>query len=142
MTIRPTSIPSIPQSLRGMRVNREPVSGQPNMLAAMRGDQGDAPLDAFVIAMLATVRQWNGALVMEISRACTRPGGKLRTWRRVALSTCASPGRGGYMLKTASALIRCPGDPSRRDGIELHLDSAADLGRLDGLLVAAIAADA
>jgi hypothetical protein len=33
-------------------------------------------------------------------------------------------------------------DPSRRDWIELHLDAAADLDRLDGLLAAAIAANA
>jgi hypothetical protein len=33
-------------------------------------------------------------------------------------------------------------DPSRRDWIELHLDSAADLDRLGGLLAAAMAANA
>ncbi len=33
-------------------------------------------------------------------------------------------------------------DPSRRDWIELHLDSAADLDRLNGLLSAAITANA
>ncbi len=33
-------------------------------------------------------------------------------------------------------------DPSRRDRIELHLDSAADLDRLGGLLAAAMAANA
>lgn len=33
-------------------------------------------------------------------------------------------------------------DPSRRDWIEVHLDSAADLDRLGGVLAAAIAANA
>jgi Family of unknown function (DUF5519) len=33
-------------------------------------------------------------------------------------------------------------DPSRRDWIELHLGSAADLDRLGGLLAAALAANA
>ncbi len=33
-------------------------------------------------------------------------------------------------------------DPSRRDWIELHLDSPADLGRLGGLLAVALAANA
>jgi hypothetical protein len=33
-------------------------------------------------------------------------------------------------------------DPSRRDWFELHLDSAADLDRLNGLLSAAMAANA
>jgi hypothetical protein len=32
-------------------------------------------------------------------------------------------------------------DPSRRDWIELHLDSPADLGRLGALLAAALAAN-
>jgi hypothetical protein len=126
-----------------MRVNHELVSWRSLILALMSGDQGDMLWEAFVVAMLAT-----GPAVERRSRYGDKPALCIAS-REIA--HLEAPGvidlritRAGWLrvkdrFGTDPAVRR---DPSRRDRIELHLDSVADLHRLDGLLAAAMAANA
>jgi Family of unknown function (DUF5519) len=109
----------------------------------MTGDQGDMLREAFVVAMLAT-----GPAVERRSRYGDKPALCIAS-REIA--HLEAPGvidlritRAGWLqIKDrfgADPAVRR--DPSRRDWIELHLDSAAELHRLDGLLAAAMAANA
>jgi len=109
----------------------------------MSGDQGDALWEAFVVAMLAT-----GPAVERRSRYGDKPASCAAS-REIAY--LEAPGLIDLRITRAAwsrvkdrfgadpAVRR---DPSRRDWIELHLDSAADLDRLDALLAAAMAANA
>jgi hypothetical protein len=126
-----------------MRVNRGLVCGRPLILAVMSGDRGDVLWEAFVVAMLAT-----GPAVERRSLYGDKPA--LFTASR-EIAHLEAPGvidlritRAGWLRVRdrfgADPAVRR--DPSRRDWIELHLDAAADLDRLDGLLAAAIAANA
>jgi hypothetical protein len=109
----------------------------------MSGDRGDVLWEAFVVAMLAT-----GPAVERRSRYGDKPA--LFTASR-EIARLEAPGvidlritRAGWLRVRdrfgADPAVRR--DPSRRDWIELHLDAAADLDRLDGLLAATIAANA
>jgi Family of unknown function (DUF5519) len=109
----------------------------------MSGDQGDVLWEAFVVAMLAA-----GPVAERRSRYGDKPA--LFTASR-EIAHMETPGvidlritRTGWSqvkehFSTDPAVRR---DPSRRDWIELHLDSAADLDRLGALLAAAWAANA
>jgi Family of unknown function (DUF5519) len=110
---------------------------------AMSDDLGDVLWEAFVIAMLAT-----GPAVERRSRYGDKPA--LFTASR-EIAHLEAPGiidlritRAGWSQVRdrfdADPAVRR--DPSRRDWIELHLGSAADLDRLGALLAAAIAANA
>jgi hypothetical protein len=116
---------------------------RPLILAVMSGDQGDVLWEAFVVAMLAM-----GPAVERRSRYGNKPA--LFTASR-EFAHLEAPGvidlritRAGWSRVRdrfgADPAVRR--DPSRRDWIELHLDSAADLDRLGGLLTAAMAANA
>jgi hypothetical protein len=109
----------------------------------MSGDQGDVLWGAFVVAMLAA-----GPAVERRSRYGDKPA--LFTASR-EIAHLEAPGvidlritRTGWLRVKdrfgADPAVRR--DPSRRDWIELHLDSAADLDRLGGLLSATMAANA
>ncbi len=126
-----------------MRGNRELVSGRPLLLAVMSGDRGDVLWEAFVAAMLAA-----GPAVERRSRYGDKPA--LFTAGR-EIAHLEAPGvidlritRTGWLRvkDRFGADPAVPRDPSRRDWIELHLASAADLDRLNGLLSAAMAANA
>jgi Luciferase len=109
----------------------------------MSGDQGDALWDVFVVAMLAT-----GPAVERRSRYGDKPA--LFTASR-EFAHLEAPGvidlritRAGWS-RLGDRFVADPAvrrDPSRRDWIVLHLDSAADLDRLSGLLAEAMAANA
>jgi hypothetical protein len=109
----------------------------------MGDGQGDALWEAFVSAVLTA-----GPAVEAGSRYGDKPA--LFTGRR-EIAHLEAPGvidlritQGGW----SRARERFGTDPavrhdrSRRDWIELHLDSAADLERLDELLVTAVEANA
>jgi Family of unknown function (DUF5519) len=109
----------------------------------MSDDHGDGRWEAFVIAMLAV-----GPVAERRSRYGDKPA--LFTARR-EIAHLEAPGvidlritRAGWrQVKehfNADPAVRC--DPSRRDWIELHLSSAADLDRLGELLATALAANA
>jgi Family of unknown function (DUF5519) len=126
-----------------MRVNRVFVAGRSLILGLMNSDQGDVLWEAFVVAMLAI-----GPAVERRSRYGDKPA--LWTASR-EIAHLEAPGvidlritRAGW-LQVKDRFGADPGvrsDRSRRDWIELHLDSAADLHRLGGLLAAAVAANA
>jgi hypothetical protein len=125
-----------------MRVNRELAFGRPLILALMSAGQGDVLWEAFVVAMLAM-----GPAVERRSRYGDKPA--LYTASR-EIAHLEAPGvidlritRAGWVRVRDSfhADLAVRRDPSRRDWIELHLDSPADLDRLDGLLAAAMAAN-
>ena len=109
----------------------------------MSGDQGDVLWEAFVVVMLAA-----GPVAERRSRYGDKSA--LFTASR-EIAHLEAPGvidlritRAGWSrvkdrFGMDSAVRR---DRSRRDWIELHLDSAADIDRLGGLLAAAIAANA
>lgn len=109
----------------------------------MSDNHGDAVWEAFVIAMLAA-----GPVAERQSRYGDKPA-LCSASREIA--HLEAPGvidvritRAGWSqvkdrLSADPAVRR---DPSRRDWIELHLDSAADLDRLGGLLAAVLAANA
>lgn len=108
----------------------------------MSGDQGDVLWEAFVVAMLAT-----GPAVERRSRYGDKPALFIASREIAHLEV---PGvidlritRAGWSRVSdrfgADPAVRR--DPSRRDWIELHLDSASDLDRLGGLLEAAMAAN-
>ena len=116
---------------------------RPLILAVMSGDQGDVLWEAFVVAMLAM-----GPAMERRSRYGDKPA--LFTASR-EFAHLEAPGvidlritRAGWSRVRdrfgADPAVRR--DPSRRDWIELHLDSAADLDRLGGLLTAAMAGNA
>lgn len=126
-----------------MRVNRELASGHSLILAVMGGDQGDVLWEAFVVALLAT-----GPAVERRSRYGDKPA-LFAASREIAhleapgVIDLRITGAGWSRVKDrfgADPAVRR--DPSRRDWIELHLDSAADLDRLGGLLATAMAANA
>jgi Family of unknown function (DUF5519) len=126
-----------------MGVNRELVSGRSLILTVMNGDQGDALWEAFVVAMLAT-----GPAAERPSRYGNKPALFIAS-REIA--HLEAPGvidlritRAGWSgVKDRFGADRAVRrDPSRRDWLELHLDSIADLDRLGGLLAAAMAANA
>jgi hypothetical protein len=109
----------------------------------MSDGRGDVLWEAFVIAMLAA-----GPAVERRSRYGDKPA--LFTASR-EIAHLEAPGvidlritRAGWSRVRdrfgADPAVRR--DPSRRDWIELHLGSAADLDRLGGLLAAAMAASA
>jgi hypothetical protein len=109
----------------------------------MSGDQDDGLWEAFVVAMLAL-----GPAAERRSRYGDKPA--LCTASR-EVAHLEAPGvidlritRAGWLLVkdrfSADPAIRH--DRSRRDWIELCLDTAADLDRLHGLLAAAMAANA
>jgi hypothetical protein len=109
----------------------------------MSDDRGDVLWEAFVIAMLAA-----GPVVGRRSRYGDKPA-LFTASREIAHLEAAgvidlritragwSRARGRF---GADPAVRR--DPSRRDWIELHLGSAADLDCLGGLLAAAMAASA
>jgi hypothetical protein len=108
----------------------------------MSGDQAEVLWEAFVAAMLAA-----GPAVERRSRYADKPA--LFTASR-EVAHLEAPGvidlrstRAGWLQVRdrfgADPAVRR--DPSRRDWIELHVDSAADLDRLGGLLAAALAAN-
>jgi hypothetical protein len=109
----------------------------------MSDGRGEVLWEAFVVAMLAA-----GPAVERRSRYGDKPA--LFTASR-EIAHLEGPGvidlrvtRAGWLrvrdrFGTDPAVRR---DPSRRDWIELHLDSAADLDRLRDLLVAAMAGNA
>ena len=110
----------------------------------MSGDQGDVLWEAFVVAMLAT-----GLAVERRSRYGDKPALFAAASREIAhleapgVIDLRITGAGWSRVKDrfgADPAVRR--DPSRRDWIELHLDSAADLDRLGGLLATAMAANA
>lgn len=109
----------------------------------MSSDQDDPRWEAFVTAMLAA-----GPAVERRSRYGDKPA--LFAGNR-EIAHLEAPGvidlritRAGWARVRedfgADAAVRR--DPSRRDWIELHLRSAADLDRLGGLVVVAMAANA
>jgi Family of unknown function (DUF5519) len=109
----------------------------------MSGDQGDVLWEAFVVAMLAA-----GPAVERRSRYGDKPA--LFTASR-EIAHLEAPGvidlritRAGWSRVRdrfgADPAVRR--DSSRRDWIELRLDSPGDLDRLAGLLAAAVAANA
>jgi Family of unknown function (DUF5519) len=112
------------------------------ILAAMSDDHADALWEAFVIAMLAV-----GPVAERRSRYGDKPA--LFTASR-EIAHMEAPGvidlritRAGWRqvqehFSGDPAVCR---DPSRRDWIELHVSSSADLDRLGGLLAAALAAN-
>ena len=109
----------------------------------MSDNHGDALWEAFVIVMLAA-----GPLAERRSRYGDKPA--LFTASR-EIAHMEAPGvidlritRAGWSQVTEqfSADPAVRRDPSRRDWIELHLSSAADLERLGGLLTATLAANA
>jgi hypothetical protein len=113
------------------------------ILGLMSSDQGDVLWEAFVVAMLAI-----GPAVERRSRYGDKPA--LWTASR-EIAHLEAPGvidlritRAGWLQVKdrfgADRAVRS--DRSRRDWIELRLDSAADLHRLGGLLAAAVAANA
>ena len=126
-----------------MRVSRQLVSGRALILAVMSGDRTEALWDAFVVAMLAT-----GPAAERRSRYGNKPA--LFTASREIAHLEASGvtdlriTRAGWLavkdrFGADPAVLR---DPSRRDWIELHPDSAADFDRLGELLSTAMAANA
>ena len=119
------------------------VAGRPLILGLMSSDLGDVLWEAFVVAMLAI-----GPAVERRSRYGDKPA--LWTASR-EIAHLEAPGvidlritRAGWLRVKdrfgADPAVRS--DRSRRDWIELHLDSAADLDRLSGLLSATMAANA
>jgi hypothetical protein len=109
----------------------------------MSDDHGDVIWEAFVVAMLAA-----GPVVESRSRYGDKPA-LFSASREIA--HLEAPGvidvritRAGWsqVKDRFSADPAVRRDPSRRDWIELHPDSAADLDRLRGLLAAALAANA
>jgi Family of unknown function (DUF5519) len=109
----------------------------------MSGDQGDVLWEAFVVAMLAT-----GPVVERRSRygdklALCIASREIAHWEAPGVIDLRITRAGWLRVKDyfgADPAVRR--DPARRDWIELHLDSAADLDRLDALLVAAMTANA
>jgi Family of unknown function (DUF5519) len=108
----------------------------------MSDDHGDELWEAFVIAMLAA-----GPVAEQRSRYGDKQA-LFSASREIA--HLEAPGvidlritRAGWsqVKDRFSADPAVRRDPSRRDWIELNLDSAADLGRLGGLLAAALAAN-
>ncbi len=108
----------------------------------MSGNQGDTVWEAFVVAMLAA-----GPVLERRSRYGDKPA--LSTAMR-EIAHLEAPGVIDLRITAAGwsrVKDRFGADPavrrdrSRRDWIELHLDSAADLDRLGGLLAAAMAAN-
>lgn len=109
----------------------------------MSNDQDDVRWDAFVTAMLAA-----GAAEERRSRYGDKPA--LFTARR-EIAHLEAPGVIDLRI-TRQGWSRVRGhfgddpavrhNPSRRDWIELHLRSPADLDRLGGLLAVAMAANA
>jgi hypothetical protein len=109
----------------------------------MNDDHGDLLWEAFVSAMLAV-----GPVAERRSRYGDKPA--LVTASR-EIAHLEAPGvidlritRGGWS-QVKDAFDADPAvrrDPSRRDWIELHLGSAADLDRLGDLLAATMAANA
>jgi Family of unknown function (DUF5519) len=108
----------------------------------MSDGRGDMLWEAFVVAMLAA-----GPAVERRSRYGDKPA--LFTAGR-EIAHLEAPGvidlritRAGWLRVRdrfgADPAVRR--DRSRRDWIELHLNSAAELDRLDGLLAAAMAAN-
>jgi hypothetical protein len=126
-----------------MRVNRVLVAGRSLILGLMNSDQGDVLWEAFVVAMLAI-----GPAVERRSRYGDKPA----LWAASReIAHLEAPGvidlritRAGWLQVKdrfgADPAVRS--DRSRRDWIELRLDSAVDLHRLGGLLAAAVAANA
>ena len=109
----------------------------------MSDDHGDVIWEAFVLAMLAA-----GPVSERRSRYGDKPA-LFCASREIA--HLEAPGlidlritRAGWsqVKDRFSADPAVRRDPSRRDWTELHLDSAADLDRLGGLLAAALAANA
>jgi Family of unknown function (DUF5519) len=109
----------------------------------MSDDHGDGRWEAFVIAVLAA-----GPVAERRSRYGDKPA--LFTASR-EIAHLEAPGvidlritRAGWrqVKERFSADPAVRRDPSRRDWIELHLSSAADLDRLGELLAAALAANA
>lgn len=109
----------------------------------MGSDQDEVLWEAFVVAMLAT-----GPAAERRSRYGNKPA-LFTASREIAHLEAAGVidlriTRAGWLgVKDrfgADPAVRR--DPSRRDWIELHLDSAADLDRLGELLAAAMAANA
>jgi hypothetical protein len=113
-------------------------------MAIMSDDgAGDARWEAFVTAILAA-----GHATERRSRYGDKPalfsGGR-------EIAHCEAPGVIDLRI-TRAGWLRARGefgddpavrrDPGRRDWIELHLGSAADLDRLGGLLAIAMAANA
>jgi Family of unknown function (DUF5519) len=108
----------------------------------MSDDHGDVLWEAFVTAMLAA-----GPVAERRSRYGDKPA--LFTASR-EIAHMEMPGvidlritraAWGQVKEHFSADPAVRRDPSRRDWIELHLSSAADLDRLGGLLAAAYAAN-
>jgi hypothetical protein len=109
----------------------------------MSDETGDPRWDAFVTAMLAA-----GHATERRSRYGDKPA--LFSGSR-EIAHCEAPGvidlritRAGW-LRARDEFGGDPAvrhDPARRDWIELHLSSAADLERLGGLLAIAVAANA
>jgi hypothetical protein len=104
---------------------------------------GDVVWQAFVVAMLAA-----GPVAERRSRYGDKPA--LYSASR-EIAHLEAPGvidlritRAGWsqVKDRFSADPAVRRDPSRRDWIELHLDSALDVDRLGGLLAAALAANA
>jgi Family of unknown function (DUF5519) len=117
--------------------------GRSLILAVMSGDQGDVLWEAFVVAMLAA-----GPVVERRSRYGDKPA-LFTASREIAhleapgVIDLRITGPGWSRVKDRFGVdpaVRR--DRSRRDWIELHLDSPADLDRIGGLLAAAIAANA
>jgi hypothetical protein len=109
----------------------------------MSDDHGDGRWEAFVTAMLTA-----GPVAERRSRYGDKPA--LFTASR-EIAHLEAPGvidlritrSGWWQVRehfSVDPAVRC--DPSRRDWIELHLSSAADLDRLGELLAAALAANA
>jgi len=112
------------------------------ILALMSSGQDDVLWEAFVVAMLAI-----GPAAERRSRYGEKPA--LRTASR-EIAHLEAPGvidlrvtRAGWLRVRehfrADPAVRS--HPSRRDWIELHLNSLADLDRLGGLLATAMAAN-
>lgn len=108
----------------------------------MSDDDGDVLWEAFVISMLAVGAAWE-----RRSRYGDKPA--LVTARR-EIAHAEAPGvidlritRAGWsqVKDQFSADPAVRRDPSRRDWIELHLRSTADLDRLGDLLTATMAAN-
>jgi Family of unknown function (DUF5519) len=109
----------------------------------MSEDHGDAVWEAFVLAMLAV-----GPVTERRSRYGDKPA-LFSASREIA--HLEAPGvidirltRAGWsqVKDSFGADPAVRRDPSRRDWIELHLDSPADLDRLGGLLATALDANA
>jgi hypothetical protein len=117
----------------------QPFSSYPG---TMSDDGGDALWEAFVIIMLAAGLVWERRSRYGDKPALFTAGREIAHLEAPGVIDLRITRAGWSQVKdrfSADPAVRR--DPSRRDWIELHLRSPADLDRLGDLLTAAIAAN-